>query len=193
MNFLIFSIFGLLGLLFLVILSIVIMLIARSVGALVKTCIRSHKRSTSYAAHATKITYAVLVTFICYLAYTAVFPTTDFYLDELQTVTARQPPPEAKIIAKDSTYPDLHGDYCSFSRIRLNESSYRKLLNELKVDKRFAGYADGEVSRGRLGASNLPPLRVLSSFLRSDVKSDHHYRISFLENGSEIEVAICVT
>jgi hypothetical protein len=193
MDFLTFSFFGLLGLLALVLLSAVGALIAQSVGALVKLCMRSHERSARYGAKATKLTYGVLVAVICYQSYSALYPSADFYLDELQTVTARQPPAEAKVIAKDATYPDLHGDYCSFSRIRLSEWSYRKLLDELKTDERFTADGNGEISRGGLAASNLRPLRVVSSFARSDVKPDHHFGISFLESGAEIEVAICVT
>jgi hypothetical protein len=193
MNFLNFAFFGLLGLLALIFLYAVVALIARSVGALVKHCMRSHERSAMYGAKATKVTYGVLVALICYQSYTALYPSADFYLDELHSVTARQSPAEAKIIAKDATYPDLHGDYCSFSRIRLSEWSYRKLLDELKTDERFTAGGNGEISRGGLAASNLRPLRVVSSFARSDAKPNHHYGISFLESGEEVEVVICVT
>jgi hypothetical protein len=193
MHLLIYSFFGLMGLLALVFLFVIMMLIARSVGALVKVCMRSHEGSTRYGARATKVTYGVLVTLICYHVYTALNPSTGFYLDELQTVTARQPPSEAEVIAKDATYPDLHGDYCSFSRIRFREASYRKLLDELKADNRFTGDGNGEISTGGLAANKLVPLRVLSTFRRSNAKSDHYYTISFLENGTEIEVSICVT
>jgi hypothetical protein len=193
MDFLTLFFFGLMGLLVLVLLHAVVVLIARSVGALVKLCMRSNECSAGYGAKATMVTYGVLVAFICYQSYTALYPSEDFYLDELQTVTARQPPAEARVIAKDATYPDLHGDYCSFSRINISEWSYRKLLDELKTDERFTPDGNGEISRGGLAASNLRPLRVTSSFSRSDVKPDHHYEISFLESGAEIEVAICVT
>lgn len=194
MNFLTLAIFGLLGLLVLPLLAAFVLLIAGAVGALVKMCMGSDERSMRYGARATKLTYGILVTFICYQAYSAVFPSTGFYLDEFETVTARPAPAEATIIAKDATYPDLHGDYCSFSRIKFSASSYLKLLNELKADKRFtSGGGDGEISKGGLAASDLPPLRILINFARSDVKSDYIYRISFLENGSEIEVTICVT
>jgi hypothetical protein len=154
---------------------------------------RSSERSAGYGAKTTKVTYCVLVLFICYESYTALYPSEDFYLDELQTVTARPPPAEARVIAKEATYPDLHGDYCSFSRISISESSYRKLLDEIKTDERFTAGGNGEISRGGLAASNLRPLRVTSSFARADAKPNHHYGISFLESGAEVEVAICVT
>jgi hypothetical protein len=167
-------------------------LVARVVGAVVRFCARSHAHAARYGTLASRITSGVLVALIAYAAFLGLYPAADFYLAELRTVSARPPPEEAKVVANDSTYPDFHGDYCSFSRIQLNERSYSRLLNELKADQRFeAGYS-GDLSRGGLSADNLRPLRVVSSFARADVPMDRHYKIAFLE-GAMIEVAVCVT
>ncbi|UUZ53022.1 hypothetical protein LP419_28945 [Massilia sp. H-1] len=97
----------------------------------------------------------MLVALICFLVFIALYPSADFYLNELQRVTGRQPPVEANVVAQDATYPDSHGDYCSFARIQLNERSYNTLLDELKADERFIISENGELSWGGLTESNL--------------------------------------
>jgi hypothetical protein len=130
---------------------------------------------------------------VIHMAYTAIYPTDDFYLSEFETATARKPPKESKVIAKHATYPDLHGDYCSFSRIEIHEDSYRKLLEDLRRDSRFTALPDGDIPDGNIPVVKLQPLRVVSSFARNDAAPDHQQTISFLENGTQIEAHVCVT
>lgn len=76
--------------------------------------------------------------FSLYTAYTAVYPTDSFYYDEFEYVTNRKIPKSAKIRFKDSSYPDIHGDYFSKSIFELSPQDYNKLLLELKSDRNLS-------------------------------------------------------
>ena len=188
-----FLIFALLGLFALALLWAAVALLARSAGVLVGLVTKSNPRSPAYVRAVTNLAYAGLVSFIGYHAYRALYPADDFYFAEFETVASRKPPREARIIAKDATYPDFHGDYCSFSRIEVSRQSFHQLLEELSTDRRMTPSGGNHVSEGAFLRMKLPPLRVMKSFARNDSKSDHHYSIAFLENESEIEVQVCVT
>lgn len=182
-----------LGILGLALVWTIVALIARSIGALVKLAMRPREESVAYGRNATKATYVALIGLIGNQIFTAIYPTEDFYLAEFETVISRKRPVEAKVIEKSATYPDFHGDYCSFSRIEISASSYRKLLFELTADKRFTSDGDSTFSEDGLPAGILQPLRIVRAFVRSDAKSDRRESISFLGNGTQIEVHICVT
>lgn len=188
-----FLIFALLGLFALALLWAAVALLARSAGALVRLVTKSDPRSPAYVRAVTNLAYAGLVSFIGYHAYRAVYPADAFYFAEFETVVSRKPPTEARIIAKDATYPDFHGDYCSFSRIEISRQSFRQLLEELNTDRRMTPSGTNHISEGGFLSMNLPPIRVMKSFVRNDSKLDHHYSIALLENESEIEVQVCVT
>lgn len=196
MEFFTFTILGIAGLVLLVIVYAIFVFISRPAGALIALCMSGHERSAKhakrYGARVAMLTFGVLTAGSCYGVYNGVYPPADFYLDEMESVTARPPPADATVLANDSTYPDFHGDYCSFSRIRLSETSYRRLLNELTTDKRFTVGRNGAITTGRMATNNLRALRVSSAFVRADVEQDHYYAISFLQSAAEIEVYICV-
>lgn len=185
-------IFGVIGVALLFLLWAAVALVARSAGALVGLVTKRNRNSHVYVRAATIVTYAGLFSFVAYHAYRAVYPDDDFYLAEFKTVVSHAPPKEARIVAKKATYPDFHGDYCSFSRIEVSRQSFRGLLEELGSDKRMSPSGGGLVSEGGFLSMNLPPVGVMKSFSRNDIKPDHQYSISFLENESEVEVMVCI-
>ena len=154
-------------------------------------------KSIAYERAATSILCIIFVALIGNEAYTAFYPGSDFYVAELEDVISRKWSGEAKVVAGSATYPDFHGDYCSFSRIAIGNQSYQRLLENLMKDRRFAAGSYGEISTGQLTASNLSPRRVINSYYRIDIRSDRHQEISFLkndiENDTEIEIFNCVT
>ena len=75
------------------------------------------------------------ILFSIYHSYTAVYPTDDFYFKEFEYVTNQKIPKSAKILSKESSYPDFHGDYYSKSKIELSEQDFNELIENLKTDK----------------------------------------------------------
>jgi hypothetical protein len=146
------------------------------------------------SAHARRSTYILVLAFIAYQIYFAVYPTDDFFLQEYQEVTLRPAPHTAKVIAKSASYPDFHGDYCSYSRIYLGAESFEKLLRELEGDPRIqAGNGIGSSEEIKV-QSRVKKLSVKQSFIRPvENEADHHLSITFLEDGIHVEVNICVT
>lgn len=67
-----------------------------------------------------------------YLAYTAVYPTDDFYYQEFTRVTGLPIPPSAHIKKKEASYPDIHGDYQVTAMIELSQQDYQQLLFQLQ-------------------------------------------------------------
>jgi hypothetical protein len=65
-----------------------------------------------------------LTALLAYEMYLAVYPGDDFYLAEVERATKRKPPADTAVVAKHATYPDFHGDYCSFSRLSMSQASY---------------------------------------------------------------------
>jgi hypothetical protein len=144
-----------------------------------------------------KIAIIVLLafySFIAYNIYTAIFPTDDFYYDEFRTVTLKPIPKSAVIVKKTASYPDFHGDYTSVSLIKLSKQDYRKLLSEIRADKRLH---KGEI----IGSSELDETmgkqfegRVTAVFNRTiPNESDHYLTIMFLNDAQSIVVYVSVT
>ncbi|RYY37724.1 MAG: hypothetical protein EOP46_01690 [Sphingobacteriaceae bacterium] len=64
---------------------------------------------------------SVVVVYLTYSIYTAIYPDDSFYHEEFKTVTLREIPQSAEIIKKDASYPDQHGEYCSVALIKLSK------------------------------------------------------------------------
>ena len=194
MDYLPFLVFALLGLFVLAMLWAVVALLARSAGAVTAAITKRDPRSPAYARAVSRLVTAGLMLFIGHTAYTAAYPPDEFYAAEFEAASSRELPKGARILAKDASYPDFHGDYCSFSRIRLDRQSFGQLLQALSADTRMR-VSDGadHVSEGATPGMKLPALGVAKLVVRNDTKIDHHRTISFLDNGTDIEVQVCVT
>ncbi len=145
-----------------------------------KTLSRQIERRAKYSA----ITLTIL--FASYQTFTAFFPTDSFYFDEFREVTLREPPPTAKIIYKDSTYPDFHGDYSSKSVIRLSKNDYLNLFNEIIKDRRFT-----KEPRFKYLINNK---KVNLGFSRQiEDKEDHYLNIIFLDDLESIVIQVAET
>jgi hypothetical protein len=130
-----------------------------------------------------------------YEAYTAIYPTDSFYLDEFKEVTLREAPKTAEVIKKKASYPDFHGDYCSSALIKLSRHDYTNLLNELSRDKRF-------IKNGELITSSefdevmgkLKTEQIKSGFTRQiPGEEDHYLYIGFLDDQETIIVYVSVS
>lgn len=75
------------------------------------------------------------ISFSFYEAYIAVYPNDNFYFQEFEYVTNKKIPNSGKIILKESSYPDIHGDYFSKSIIELSEEDFMILIEKIENDK----------------------------------------------------------
>jgi hypothetical protein len=131
--------------------------------------------------------------FLGWQTYFAIYPDDAFYLLEYQTVTGRLAPPDAEVLEMHASYPDLHGDYCSFSRISLPPGAYTDLMRELSQDSRFDLHSRAFISTGVNADKPLPGIKVVVTLTRNDTEPDHHHTVQFLEGGRLVEVHLCVT
>ena len=171
---------------------LVSVLLARVVGRVVRRIASASTQAACYGTLATRATYTAIIGVVSWQAWFAVFPNDDFFLAEFEQAAARPAPPGAKVLARYASYPDFHGDYCSFSRMETDHSTYDRLLAELGADSRFtAGNGTSmSIDDGEREVASLP---IARTFNRNDVKPDHHYTIDFLGSGRHIETRVCVT
>ncbi|MGB6092300.1 MAG: hypothetical protein WBF83_00900 [Moheibacter sp.] len=86
-----------------------------------------------------------------YIIYTAIYPTDSFYKDEFENFTEIEFPKSAKIIWKDSSYPDIHGDYQSGMIFIADSADYENILNQIKnnsktgTDTLYYRFEEGEI------------------------------------------------
>ena len=127
---------------------------------------------------------ALTVLIATYHTYTAFYPTDSFYYDEFKRVTLREIPKSARIIEKEASYPDFHGDYSSECKIKLSKEDYLKLFNAIIKDKRF-----GKVSQsGYLKIRNQYASLI---FERNEIGNEDCYlQISFLIDKETILVNV---
>lgn len=169
-------------------------LIGRLVGGLAGLVAGQSSNKASAVAAARKSTYAATSALLLYSAYDAVYPSDDFYLGEFAEVTLRRAPNTARVVAKSASYPDLHGDYCSFSRIELGASAYDHVLRELSTDAHLTPGDGLRSAEEEAVQRQVPRVGVRKSFTRSvPGEADRFLAIRFLDDGTHVEVSVCVT
>ena len=101
---------------------------------------KSGKLTTLRSKQINKAYILILFIIASSQTYFAFFPTDSFYKDEFKYNTGLDLPSSADVIAKDSEYPDMHGDYWASAVIKLNEKDFAKLradiskLNDFQID-----------------------------------------------------------
>lgn len=121
-------------------------LLAPMVGCVVRCLTSASTQAAYYGTLATRATYAAIIAFVAWQAWFAVFPDDSFFLAQFEQAAARAAPAGAKVLARYASYPDLHGDYCSFSRMETDRSAYDRLLAQLGADVRFTASAGTSMS-----------------------------------------------
>lgn len=71
-----------------------------------------------------KVIVILFMGFLIKGIYQAIYPLDDFYKNEFEMVSGLIFPDDAKIVAKTSTYPDMHGDYGSCAIFTVLEDTY---------------------------------------------------------------------
>ncbi|MDY3363898.1 hypothetical protein PG623_07785 [Riemerella anatipestifer] len=124
---------------------------------------------------------SIVILLSVYESYTAVYPTDDFYYSEFEYVTLEKVPKSAKIIFKNSSYPDFHGDYSSKSTIELSQNDFNNLIHKIETEKKL---------------EKLPPQNKneIATFQRKiKGESDRYLYITFLRDGKTILISVDFT
>lgn len=184
----------LIGLVGIALVALIIYACGSFIGLLVRLALKDRTPVAQlYARRAKLIAVIGLTALLAHAMYFAVYPGDDFYLAEVELATKRKPPTDTVVVAKHATYPDLHGDYCSFSRLRMSNASYEGYLAAIRADSSFTYTSTTGESTGNVVELGLPPIQGAHFFSRNDVKPDHHYSILFMADNAHVEVHICVT
>jgi hypothetical protein len=149
----------------------IVVLAAKGVRSLTKGRVDTGK----WARRTQWLTATVWAGLVGYVLFTSIYPPDGFYLAHFTEVTQRAPPPSAKVIEKNATYPDHHGHFCSHSRIALSAGDYAALLADVGSD-------------GQLTAHPGTP----TSFTRATGRTTGTHALAFLDDGRHVEVDFCV-
>ena len=131
----------------------------------------------------------VLILLTAYEAYTAIYPTDDFYFDEFKKITFLEIPASAKVIEKTASYPDFHGDYVSCALIKLSSQDFKELLNTLRKDKNMIKNfetIDSEELRKIIETNKVNDIK--ESFSRNFPNKDYYSQLSFFNDNERILV-----
>ncbi|MFY0608621.1 MAG: hypothetical protein JXR10_18025 [Cyclobacteriaceae bacterium] len=113
-----------------IILMLLFMLVVISTPTLISLLIRKWLTKKGHPKIGNIVTVAVVAGTL-YLVYIAIFPPTSFYEDEFEQNTGLELPNSAKFLAKNASYPDLHGDYWSAAIVELSNEDYDQLRTQL--------------------------------------------------------------
>lgn len=186
--------FVLIGLVGIALIALIIYACGSFIGFLVRLALKDRTPAAQlYARRAKLLAVIGLTALLAHEMYFAVYPSDDFYLAEAELATKRKPPVDTAVVAKHATYPDLHGDYCSFSRLRMSNASYEGYLAAIRADSSFTHTSTTGQSTGNVIELGLPRIQGAHFFLRNDVKPDQHYSILFMADKAHVEVHVCVT
>jgi len=74
---------------------------------------------------------------LTYLIYIALNPTDGFYKDEFENYTGLEFPESGKILIKNATYPDQHGDYSAHAVFKLDKKDFLKITEQIQKSSKF--------------------------------------------------------
>ena len=80
---------------------------------------------------------AIIFGTIAIILYLAVNPTNEFYIEQFEKNSEIKFPISGRIIEKDATFPDLHGDYWAAAIIEVEKSEFEILKTKFKKSTLF--------------------------------------------------------
>jgi hypothetical protein len=133
--------------------------------------------------------FSALAIFIVYNIYTAIYPTDSFYKDEFEYCFKMKFPKSGEIIAKDASYPDLHGDYCMAFVSELSEKDYKDLEDHFKRNNRYVTNDSFETGSEQLEivTASLKKISPKITYYKCQPDSSLYVSVSFYE-GNKILV-----
>lgn len=69
---------------------------------------------------------------VIFVIVTAIWPMDSFYLDELRNNSNLEVSGKYEVLSKNSSYPDMHGDYYSEAVLRVTDMDFSSLSGDLK-------------------------------------------------------------
>lgn len=169
-----------------IILTLLFMLVVISTPTLISLLIRKWLTKKGYPKIGNSITIAVVAGTL-YLVYTAVFPPTSFYEDEFELNTGLELPNSAKFLAKDASYPDLHGDYWSAAVVELSIEDFSHLKSQLSEEPKMqldtSSYGIGITTDFDILTSDLDMNSIDMTLVK---KRGEWFKVAFLKDGRTI-------
>lgn len=80
---------------------------------------------------------SIIVFWTVYSVYTAFFPTKQFFISEFETKTKIDFPDSGIIVLKESSYPDLHGDYTVKILFKSDSIDFNKILSIIEKNNNY--------------------------------------------------------
>lgn len=120
------------------------------------------------------IVFILLVIYSLFQTYIAYYPSDGFYESKFEYYTGLDFPKTAKIIKKDSWYPDFHGDYWAAAIFETSKNDYEMIKNQLLTNSDF------RVDTSKQG------IGITTDFweMTTDIE-DHEIVLTFAHNSEE--------
>lgn len=137
--------------------------------------------------------FCILVLGIGYEVYAAIYPNEGFYKTEF-TMALKMPfPNSGKVVAKDASYPDTHGKYCSCSLIKTGSADFKKVLNHVMQQSQFKKETyeiqTDELQNVLNSSKGLDTNKSIRYYNR--IEERNKSSVYFLKNGNEIVLLRC--
>ncbi|TMM53220.1 hypothetical protein FEE95_19320 [Maribacter algarum] len=130
---------------------------------------------------------ALLLSLSIYFTWTAFFPSDDFYEEEFEQNTGMDFPKSGVIIATDSGYPDLHGDYSASAMVDMDKNEFEKLKLQLSSQVEF----QIDTTKQNIGIT-MGYRKMVKNINEEDIDVVYYhngkewFKIAFLKNGKTI-------
>ncbi|RPD45391.1 hypothetical protein DNI29_18590 [Hymenobacter sediminis] len=156
-----------------------------------------HKRVSLRAARYFLVLPSTLLLLLAYFVYTAFYPTDDFYEQEYVRVTSLPVPASVRVVAKDASYPDQHGDYAACARFEVSSEEYESVLLSVSADRHFTStnfQSDSSFIGSEsfsIATKGIHPADYYRTFSKGVVQENAYQFIGFLKDHRTVIVYRC--
>jgi uncharacterized membrane protein (DUF485 family) len=119
-----------------IVLLVIFMLVVISIPALIAFALRKWLLKKGFRKTANMLLLGVILVTIQQV-YSAIYPTDSFYKDEFENNSKLTLPQSSKIVAKNASYPGIHGGYTSVAILELSSQDFQLLKSNFESSKRF--------------------------------------------------------
>lgn len=166
----------LLGLLLILLIPILLILIAWKL-------LKAKKKSLRYFS-------LIPISIFLYLAvsvYFAIYPKDEFYKREWTRNTKMELPSSARVIQKNASYPDFHGDYCAVALIDLSPADFQNLKKEvMNSEKMRIDTTEYSIGRSHSFRKAQPEISLDELDEVFDFEHKDRFKVGFFRDGRRI-------
>ncbi len=134
------------------------------------------------------ILMVAVILWTIYSSYTAFYPTDGFYEDEFEHNTNLEFPKSGDIVAKDASYPDLHGDYSAAALFKVDKNDFYRILSAIQQNNQFQRDTTSFESRLENYGAKVQAEDFSKSYILRENNRDLNFVISFNEKTKLIEI-----